>query len=111
MAVVPLLGQYPSQAIELPINRRRDASIGRQTVSEQTTPPSAALIVFPVALAGLLGGLAVAYSNDFSAWAVAAGGALLVLCVGLGLWANRCFQAHCNSLQRQLDQPNVHRHS
>jgi len=63
------------------------------------------LIVFPVALAGLLGGLAVAYSNDFSAWAVAAGGALLVLCVGLGLWANRCFQAHCNSLQRQLDQP------
>ena len=105
MAAVPLLGQYPSQAIELPINRRRDASIGRQTVSEQTTPPSAALIVFPVALAGLLGGLAVAYSNDFSAWAVAAGGALLVLCVGLGLWANRCFQAHCNSLQRQLDQP------
>ncbi|WKC46528.1 methyl-accepting chemotaxis protein [Pseudomonas veronii] len=23
----------------------------------------------------------------------------------MGLWANRCFQAHCNSLQRQLDQP------
>jgi methyl-accepting chemotaxis protein len=74
-------------------------------VNEQTTPPSAALTLFPVALAGLLGGLAVAYSNGFSAWAVGAGSVLLALCIGLGLWANRCYQAHWIRLRQQLDQP------
>ncbi|MCP1506625.1 methyl-accepting chemotaxis protein [Pseudomonas marginalis] len=74
-------------------------------MNEQTTPPSAALTLFPVALAGLLGGLAVAYSNGFSAWAVGAGSVLLALCIGLGLWANRCYQAHWVRLRQQLDQP------
>ena len=74
-------------------------------MNEQTTPPSAALTLFPVALAGLLGGLAVAYSNGFSAWAVGAGSVLLALCIGLGLWANRCYQAHWSRLRQQLDQP------
>lgn len=74
-------------------------------MNEQTTPPSAALTLFPVALAGLLGGLAVAYSNGFSAWAVGAGSVLLALCIGLGLWANRCYQAHWIRLRQQLDQP------
>lgn len=76
-------------------------------MNEQTTPPSAALTLFPVALAGLLGGLAVAYSNGFSAWAVGAGGVLLALCIGLGLWANRCYQAHWTHLRQQLDHPAV----
>jgi methyl-accepting chemotaxis protein len=76
-------------------------------VNEQTTPPSAALTLFPVALAGLLGGLAVAYSDGFSAWTVGAGSVLLALCIGLGLWANRCYQAHWTGLRQQLDQPAV----
>ena len=76
-------------------------------MNEQTTPPSAALTLFPVALAGLLGGLAVAYSDGFSAWAVGAGSVLLALCIGLGLWANRCYQAHWTRLRQQLDQPAV----
>jgi methyl-accepting chemotaxis protein len=76
-------------------------------VNEQTTPPSAALTLFPVALAGLLGGLAIAYSDGFSAWAVGAGSVLLALCIGLGLWANRCYQAHWTRLRQQLDQPAV----
>lgn len=105
MVAVPLLSQYLPQAIELPINRRRYALTGRQTVSEHTTPPSAALTLFPVASAGLLGGLAVAYSAGFSAWAVGAGSALLALCIGLGFWANTRHQAHWNSLRQQLDQP------
>ena len=74
-------------------------------MNEQTTPPSAALTLFPVALAGLLGGLAIAYSDGFSAWAVGAGSVLLALCIGLGLWANRCYQAHWTRLRQQLDQP------
>ncbi|WP_426099798.1 methyl-accepting chemotaxis protein [Pseudomonas sp. PSPC3-3] len=74
-------------------------------MNEQTTPPSAALTLFPVALAGLLGGLAIAYSNGFSAWAVGAGSVLLALCIGLGLWANRGYQAHWTRLRQQLDQP------
>lgn len=74
-------------------------------MNEQTTPPSAALTLFPVALAGLLGGLAIAYSNGFSAWAVGAGSVLLALCIGLGLWANRGYQAHWIRLRQQLDQP------
>jgi methyl-accepting chemotaxis protein len=74
-------------------------------VNEQTTPPSAALTLFPVALAGLLGGLAIAYSDGFSAWAVGAGSVLLALCIGLGLWANRCYKAHWVRLRQQLDQP------
>jgi methyl-accepting chemotaxis protein len=74
-------------------------------VNEQTTPPSAALTLFPVALAGLLGGLAIAYSDGFSAWAVGAGSVLLALCIGLGLWANRGYQAHWTRLRQQLDQP------
>jgi len=76
-------------------------------VNEQTTAPSAALTLFPVALAGLLGGLAIAYSDGFSAWAVGAGSVLLALCIGLGLWANRCYQAHWTCLRQQLDQPAV----
>ena len=76
-------------------------------MNEQTTPPSAALTLFPVALAGLLGGLAIAYSDGFSAWAVGAGSVLLALCIGLGLWANRCYQAHWTRLRQQLDQPAV----
>ncbi|KAA6174837.1 methyl-accepting chemotaxis protein [Pseudomonas veronii] len=107
MAAVPLLGQHLSQAIEQPINRRRDALNGRQTVSEQTTPPSTALTLFPVALAGLLGGLAVAYSNGFSAWSVGVASLLLALCIGLGLWANRGYQVQWARLRQQLDQPAV----
>ena len=76
-------------------------------MNEQTTTPSAALTLFPVALAGLLGGLAIAYSDGFSAWAVGAGSVLLALCIGLGLWANRCYQAHWTRLRQQLDQPAV----
>lgn len=76
-------------------------------MNEQTTAPSAALTLFPVALAGLLGGLAIAYSDGFSAWAVGAGSVLLALCIGLGLWANRCYQAHWTCLRQQLDQPAV----
>nr|WP_282598494.1 methyl-accepting chemotaxis protein [Pseudomonas emilianonis] len=63
------------------------------------------MTLFPVALAGLLGGLAIAYSNGFSAWAVGAGSVLLALCIGLGLWANRGYQAHWTRLRQQLDQP------
>ena len=107
MAGVPLLGQHSFQALELPINRRRDALTGRPTLSAQTTPPSAALTLFPVALAGLLGGFAIAYSNGFSMAAAGAGSLLLALCLGLGLWANRCHQAHWNSLRLLLDQPAV----
>lgn len=76
-------------------------------MSEHTTPPSAALTLVPVASAGLLGGLAVAYSAGFTAWAVGAGSMVSVLCIGLGWWANRRHQAHWNSLRLQLDQPAV----
>ncbi len=74
-------------------------------MSEHTIPPSAALTLFPVASAGLLSGLAVAYSAGFTAWAVGAGGMLSALCIGLGWWANGRHQAYCNSLRLQLDQP------
>ncbi|KAA6178968.1 methyl-accepting chemotaxis protein, partial [Pseudomonas veronii] len=76
-------------------------------MSEQTTPPSTALTLFPVALAGLLGGLAVAYSNGFSAWSVGVASLLLALCIGLGLWANRGYQVQWARLRQQLDQPAV----
>jgi len=68
-------------------------------LSEKTSPPSAALTLFPVAFSGLLGGLAVAYGNSFMAWAV--GAALFIVCISLGLWANRRNQTHWHSLQHQ----------
>jgi len=74
-------------------------------VNEQTTTPSAALTLFPVALAGLLGGLALAYGAGWSALSVGAGSALWTLCIGLGVWAYRHHQAHWHSLRQQLDQP------
>jgi methyl-accepting chemotaxis protein len=74
-------------------------------VSEQTPSPSAALTLFPIAFAGLLGGLATAYNAQFSMESLLAGGALFALCIGMGLWANSRCQAHWNRLQQQLDQP------
>lgn len=106
MAVMPLFSQYLSQAIELPIHRQPDALTGRQTVNQHPRP-SAALTLFPVASAGLLGGLALAYGAGFTAWGVGAGGMLSALCIGLGVWANRRHQAHWTRLQLQLDQPAV----
>ena len=85
------------EALEASVNRRRDAFTGRRILREITSPPSAALTLFPVASAGLLGGLAVAYGNSFSAWAV--GAALFVMCISLGLWANKRYQARWHSLQ------------
>jgi methyl-accepting chemotaxis protein len=73
-------------------------------VTDQTPFPSAALALFPVASAGLLGGLAIAYSERFSLEAMVAGAALFTLCIGMGLWTNKRYQAHCNRLQQQLDQ-------
>lgn len=74
-------------------------------MSEQTPTPSAALTMFPVAFSGLLGGLAVAYSDGFGARAVGAGGVVLLVCIGLGLWAHRTHQAHWRRLCQPLEQP------
>jgi len=74
-------------------------------VSEQTTTPSAALTLFPVIVVGLLGGLAVAYSDGFSAWAVGSGSALFALCIGLVFLAHRRHRAHWKRLCQQLDRP------
>jgi methyl-accepting chemotaxis protein len=73
-------------------------------VSQQTPSPSAALTLFPVAVAGLLGGLALAYSANFSMVSQLEGAALFATCIGMGLWANSRCQAHWNRLQQQLDQ-------
>ncbi|TWC61369.1 methyl-accepting chemotaxis protein [Pseudomonas sp. SJZ103] len=73
-------------------------------MTDQTPFPRAALALFPVAFAGLLGGLAIAYSERFSLEAMVAGAALFALCIGMGLWTNKRYQAHCNRLQQQLDQ-------
>ena len=73
-------------------------------MTEQTTPPSAALTLFSVMLAGLLGGGALAYSDGFSAWAVLAGSALFALCIGLGWLASRRYQAHWNNVCQQVEQ-------
>lgn len=73
-------------------------------MSQQTPSPSAALTLFPVAVAGLLGGLALAYSANFSMVSQLEGAALFATCIGMGLWANSRCQAHWNRLQQQLDQ-------
>ncbi len=100
MVAVPLLRQYCSQAIALPIHRRRQALTGRQTVSEQTPSPSATLTLFPVTTAGLLGSLAVAYGDGFSGGAVVAGSALFVVCAGLGWFAHRRYQGYSKPLSQ-----------
>ncbi|WP_460136766.1 methyl-accepting chemotaxis protein [Pseudomonas sp. S1_E04] len=105
MVAMPSLGHYFSQAIQLPIRRPRQALTGRQTVNEQTPPPSAALTLVPVMVAGLLGGVAVAYSHGFSAAAVGAGSALFGLCTGLGWLAGRRHQAYWNRRYQLLDHP------
>lgn len=107
MEVVPLLRQYCSQAIALPIHRRRQALTGRQTVSEQTPSPSATLTLFPVTVAGLLGSLAVAYGNGFSGGAVVAASALFALCTGLGWFAHCRYQAHGKPLSQPHHAPAI----
>ena len=107
MVALLSLGHYCSQAVELPIHRRRQALTGRHAVSEQTPTPSAALTLAPVIMAGLLGGIALAYSGGFSAWALIAAIALFALCTGLGCLADRRQQAHCKGLCQQLDPPAI----
>ena len=74
-------------------------------MSEQAPTPSAALTLVPMMIAGLLGGSALAYSGGFSAWALIAGVALLVLCTGLSCLVHWRHQAHCKHLCQQLDDP------
>nr|WP_232790593.1 methyl-accepting chemotaxis protein [Pseudomonas fluorescens] len=74
-------------------------------MSEQTPSPAVALTWVPVMIAGLLGGIALAYGDGFSAWALIAGMALFALCTGLGWLAARRHRAHCERLCRQLQSP------
>lgn len=100
-------GHHCSQAVELPIHRRRQALTGRQTVSVQSPTPSAALTLFPVMVAGLLGGMAVACRDGFSTWSVVAGSALFALCTGLGWLAGRHHHAQWKRLCQHYEQPPV----
>lgn len=104
MVGVPLLRQYLPQAVEPLVNRRRAALTGRETVNEQTPPPSAVLTLFPAVFSGLLGSFSIMYSKGFDGWAIGAGGVLLLVCISLGGWANSRLQAHWRSVQHQLQE-------